>query len=567
MHVVGLSAHYHDSACCLLRDGRLVAAAQEERFTRLKGEPRLPAEAYRYCLREAGLDPRQIDLVAYYELPELRRERQKAMGRLPDPEPDPVREIRELLGHEGPIRLFPHHASHAASAFLYSPFDSAAVLTADGVGEWATTVYWSGDGAALEALEEVRFPHSLGLLYSAVTAWLGFEVNRGEGTVMGLAGWGRPRRAGALRQLVTSLPGGGFRLAPDTFDLSHDRLVSPRLCELLGPPRPPGGELTEEHADVAASVQEVLEEILLEKLAFLRGATGSDDLCLAGGVALNCKANGRILEESGFSRLWVQPAAGDAGGALGAAALAQVEATGERPAPLDGVDLGPGFDPEPYLAATPLAPLDFRGRSADLYDEVARRLDHGEIVGWFTGRMELGPRALGQRSILADPRRAESRERLNREIKRREPFRPFAPAILEEAAAEVVETPAPSPHMLRSHPVRAERREELPAVTHVDGSARPQTVTARRTPRLAGLLGAWRRRTGCPALLNTSFNARGEPIVCTPTDALFALAGTGLDALVLEEWVVDAVPEAWPELTTLWRPPRQSPFRRDLYTF
>ena len=567
MNILGVSAHYHDAACCVLRDGRLLAAAQEERFTRVKGEPRLPVEAFRYCLRQAALAPHQVDCVAYYELPDLRRQRQEATGRRPDPDPDPLRAIRERLGYEGAMRAYPHHASHAASAFLYSPFERAAVLTADGVGEWTTTAYWAGQGASLELLDEVRFPHSLGLLYSTLTAWLGFAVNQGEGTVMGLSGWGRPRLLGLLRQLVESRPGGGLKLDERFFDFGGETLYSRQLCDLLGPPRSPGAELTGHHTDVAASLQALLEEILLEKVEYLHARSATENLCLAGGVALNCRANGRILDDGPFARLFVQPAAGDAGGALGAAALAHVELTGERPEPLRGVDLGPAFDPEPVLAATPLAPLDFRGRGGELATHVVDRLARGEIVGWVTGRMEFGPRALGQRSILADPRRAEIRERLNREIKRREPFRPFAPAILERETAGVMETSAASPYMLRSHAVKRSRRRELAGITHVDGSARPQTVSAERTPRLAALLEAWQERTGCPALLNTSLNARGEPIVCTPADALFTMAATGLDALVLEEWVIDSIPAAWSEWVAFWRPPRASPFRRDLYTF
>jgi carbamoyltransferase len=564
--VVGLSAHSHDAACCLLRGGEIVAAAQEERFTRRKGEPRLPVEALRYCLREAGVDLHEVERIAYYELPELRRQRQLAMGLAPDPDPEPLRAIREQLGFEGPVAAYPHHASHAASAFLFSPFESAAVLTADGVGEWTTTAWWAGQGSHLDCLREVRFPHSLGLLYSTITAWLGFAVNRGEGTLMGLAGWGGPRLAGTLRRLVRSLPDGGFELDESFFDFRR-RMYSPRLCDLLGEPRPPGGEIGEHHADVAAGAQRLLEELLLAQVEALRRHSGLDALCLAGGVALNCSANGRILEEGPFRRLFIQPAAGDARGEVGAAARAWVDLTGERPRPLRHVRLGPAYDPEPWLAATPVESTDYRGRTEARLDDVVRRLERGQIVGWFEGRMELGPRALGGRSILADPRHAAHRERLNREIKRREPFRPFAPAVLESDAGELFEAPAPSPFMLRAHRLRAARRSELPAVTHVDGTARPQTVRHETAPRLAALLEAWRGRTGCPALLNTSLNLRGEPLARTPTDALFTMAIGGLDALVLDGFVVASAPPAWRDLLPWWRQPRPSAWRRDLYTF
>ncbi len=523
-------------------------------------------EALRYCLREASVDLHEVDRVAYYELPELRRERQLAMGLSPDPDPDPRRAIREQLGFEGEVVAYPHHASHAASAFLFSPFDTAAVLTADGVGEWTTTAWWAGRGTGLECISEVRFPHSLGLLYSTITAWLGFPVNQGEGTVMGLAGWGRPGLAGTLRQLVRSLPAGGFELDEAYFDF-RGRMFSPRLCELLGEPREAGAELGEHHADVAAGIQGLLEELLLEQVERLHRSTGLDALCMAGGVALNCSANGRILEDGPFSRLFIQPAAGDAGGALGAAALAWVEMSGERPEPLRHVRLGPAFDPEPWLEATPVEYSDYRGRSEDLFREVAGRLDAGRIVGWFDGRLELGPRALGGRSILADPRRAEHRERLNRRIKRREPFRPFAPAVLESGAEELFEIAAPSPFMLRAHAVRDEWRDEIPAVTHVDGTARPQTVSPETEPRFAGLLEAWQDRTGCPALLNTSLNLRGEPIARTPADALFTMAIGGLDALVMGDYLVESTPTAWRDLLPWWRQPKPSAFRRDLYTF
>jgi carbamoyltransferase len=414
MNILGLSAFFHESACCLLRDGVLVAAAEEERFSRVKHDPRLPVSAFRFCLEAGRIGITDVDCVAYYEMPVRKLARQLWSGAPAGAPPDlpwldpgrPERAIREGLGYEGPIRLFEHHASHAASAFFWSGCEAAAVLTVDGVGEWATTTYGRGRGASIERLAEVEFPHSLGLLYSTITSWLGFAVNDGEYKVMGLAPYGEPRFLEAMRQLVSSGPGGQFRLDLHYFDfLRGPRMFSPRLSELLGaPPRSPGGEITQLHKDVARSLQAVLEEILLEKAAWLHEQTGLPDLCMAGGVALNVVANGRLLREGPFDRLFVQPAAGDSGGCLGAAALAHVELTGERPriqvdgGPMRHAFLGPRWSADAVaeiLAATGLPAADFRGREAELLEAVVDRLVRGEVIGWFHGALELGPRALG----------------------------------------------------------------------------------------------------------------------------------------------------------------------------
>jgi len=586
MNILGLSAFFHESACCLLRDGVLVAAAEEERFSRVKHDPRLPVSAFRFCLEAGGIGITEVDCVAYYEVPILKLTRQLwsgiPMDELPDPG-RPERMIREMLGWEGPVLCFEHHASHAASAFFGSGFSEAAVLTVDGVGEWATTTYGTGRGAALERISEVEFPHSLGLLYSAITSWLGFAVNDGEYKVMGLAPYGTPRFLNEMRRLVQSGSGGQFRLDLQYFDFINGRqMFSPRLSELLGaPPRQRGDEITQLHRDVARSVQAVLEEVLLEKADWLHRQTGLPDLCMAGGVALNVVTNGRILREGPFERLFVQPAAGDSGGCLGAAALAHAAMTGQRPrlstdgGPMRHAFLGPRWNPDAVadlVAATGLPALDFRSRTAELLEAVVDRLARGEVVGWFHGAMEMGPRALGARSLLADPRDPGMRDRLNRLVKKREAFRPFAPSVLADRAAEHFALDHPSPFMLETCAVTSPL--ELPAVTHVDGSARPQTVDPAVAPRYAALLEAFRRRTGCPLLVNTSFNVAGEPIVASPVDALFSLGTSGIDALVLEDFLLDraGLPDGWGERLAAWRAPQQSSGPRsaiseELYTF
>jgi carbamoyltransferase len=584
MNVVGISAGYHESSCCLLQDGKLVAAAAEERFTRLKHDPGVPLHAFRFCLEAGGIGITDVDVVAYYESPVKKLSRQLWAGRqVPGlawlDAGRAERTIREQLGWEGAIETFDHHRSHAASAFFYSGFADAAVLTVDGVGEWATTTYGRGDGSSLELFEEVRFPHSLGLLYSALTGYLGFRVNGGEYKVMGLAPYGTPRYLDRLRRLIVPGPRGQYALALEYFDfLQGDRMFSDALCDLLGaPPRQPESALHPFHQDVARSLQALLEEVLLDKVAYLAREVGSPNLCMAGGVALNCVANARILREGPFERFFVQPAAGDSGGCLGAAALAWIERTGARHTgePLEHVYLGPRYDSREVgrlIAATGIPALDFTGRESELLEAAVDRLAAGRVVAWFQGAMELGPRALGARSLLADPRDPGMRERLNRQVKKREGFRPFAPIVLRERAAEHLDLDHASPFMLETCQVRSPLA--LPAITHVDGSARPQTVDRAVAPRLAGLLDAFAARTGCPILLNTSFNVRGEPVVCSPVDALICMAVSGLDSLVLEDYVIDreSLPSHWGELvglvegTRAQHQPRNSPSEM-VYTF
>jgi carbamoyltransferase len=592
MNIIGLSAFYHDASCCLLQDGKLVAAVSEERFSRFKHDPRLPVAAFRYCMDVGGLTLSDVDAVAYYERPQKKLERQLWAG-FPEAQTEeaeaavranallPEMAIRERLGYEGPIKFYDHHLSHAASAYYYSSFQDAAVLTVDGVGEWATTTFGSGQGAEIDIWEEVHFPHSLGLLYATLTAYLGFRVNDGEYKVMGLAAYGQPFYVKQLSQLVEGAENGQYHLNMAYFDfLQGERMYSEALIELLGqPPRKPDSPIAPFHQDVAASIQFILEEILLEKVRYLKSRVNSPNLCLAGGVALNCVANGRIHRKGPFEQLFIQPAAGDAGGCLGAAALAHKELAGERPQTqqLQHVYLGPEFlndEIARLLSAAGLPALDYRGREAELLEAVVDRLAANDIVGWFQGRMEFGPRALGARSILANPMDPEMQARLNERVKRREGFRPFAPSILADHAAEHFDLTTPSPFMLETCQVKSPL--SLPAITHINGTARPQTVDPKVSPRFAALIEAFYHRTNCPILLNTSFNIRREPIVCTPVDAVFGMVRANLDSLVLGDFLIDRtmLPDNWEALFRAWEGDKrrahqkqQSPLRENLYTF
>ncbi len=576
MNIIGISAYYHDAACCLLRDGRLVCAAEEERFSRIKHDPYLPWRAFRFCLDHGGISIDQVDCIAFYEDSRKKLARQIWMALNPGGSAEVRRRIlaqlarnvhrverviRQVLGYTGPIDTFDHHQSHAASAFFYSGFDQAAILTVDGVGEWTTTAFGQAAGAELQLFEEVAFPHSLGMLYSALTAYLGFDVNDGEYKVMGLAPYGEPRHVEQLRTLLLPGPGGQYRLDMQYFDfLAREAMYSERLVALLGaPPRPPESDLTAFHQDVAKSLQVVLEETLLDKVRYLKERVPSANLCMAGGVALNCVANARILRDGPFDHLFVQPAASDAGGCLGAAALAHVRRTGQRPAQgrLDHMLWGPEASTgeiAALLASTELPAVDYRGRSAELIEATVDRLAAGKVVGWYQGRMEFGPRALGARSILADARDDRMRDRINALVKMRESFRPFAPAVLASEAAAHFAIDHPSPFMLETCQVTSPIA--LPAITHVDNSARLQTVDRHAHPRFAQLLERFAHRTGCPVLLNTSFNMRGEPIVCTPADALLCFTRSRIDSLVLGDFILDreAIAADWSEMATTLQP-------------
>jgi carbamoyltransferase len=588
MRILGISAYYHDSAAALIRDGEIVAAAQEERFTRRRHDANFPAQAIVYCLAADGIALDQIDHVAFYDKPFLKFERlletylafaprglrsfqmaaplwlreklfQKSLL---------ARELRNLPGGKGidwnrRLLFTEHHLSHAASAFFPSPFDHAAVLTMDGVGEWATTSAAIGDGNRLEITKEIHFPHSLGLLYSAFTYYTGFKVNSGEYKLMGLAPYGVPRFAQAiLDHLIDVKPDGSFRLNMRYFDYAAGlRMTNTAFDRLFGgPPRASEELLTQRHMDLAASVQAVLEEIVLKLTHSLAAETGAANLCLAGGVALNCVANGKILRDGRFREIWIQPAAGDAGGALGAA-LAAYHMHKSQPrvsaCPCDrmhGSYLGPSYSQSEIETRLKAAGARFSvlGESA-LIDAAAEALASEKAVGWFQGRMEFGPRALGARSILGDPRSPRMQSTLNLKVKYRESFRPFAPSVLREDAADWFDLDRDSPYMLLVAPVVERRRRsmtpeedalfgieklnvvrsEIPAVTHVDYSARVQTVDHRTNPRYHALLTAFKTRTGCPMLVNTSFNVRGEPIVCSPEDAFRCFMGTEIEVLVI----------------------------------
>ena len=583
MNILGISALYHDSAACLVRDGIIVAAAQEERFTRKKHDAGFPRRAIDYCLREAGLaSGRQLDLVAFYEKPFLKCDRLLSTYLACAPfglrsflKAVPVwmkqkiwikDTIRNELQFEGPIIFPEHHESHAASAFFPSPFENAAVLTIDGVGEWTTTSVGRGEGNRVELLADLRFPHSLGLLYSAFTYYLGFRVNSGEYKVMGLAPYGEPVfRDLILSELIDLKDDGSFRLNLRYFDFMAGLTMTNGAFDRLfgGPPRKPEAELTQRHMDMARSIQAVTEEVMLRLARHAHALTGARNLCLAGGVALNCVGNGRILREGPFEKIWIQPAAGDAGGALGAALLGwhhyhkqprKVSGDGDAQR---GSFLGPAYDAAEFLkrAAIPHEEMD----EDELMSRVARLLEEGKVIGWFQGRMEFGPRALGNRSILGDARSPEMQETLNLKIKFRESFRPFAPSVLRERVGDCFELNQESPYMLLVAPVKQALRlngqgegahndflvrlktprSTLPAITHVDYSARIQTVAAEDNPRFHRLLSEFEKKTSCPVLVNTSFNVRGEPPVCTPEEAFRCFMRTEMDYLVLGNFLLD----------------------------
>ncbi len=565
LNVIGVSSGYHDSACCLLQDGVLLAAVQEERFSRVKNDRSFPTRAFAYCLQEGGITIADVDCVAYYEDPCLKLGRQiwmSFMSNLPDERREsildrlsatpPQQMIRDVWGFEGRVEILDHHLSHAASSYFFSGFEEAAILTVDGVGDWATTTYGYGKGPHIERFEQVDFPDSLGFFYSAITGYLGFEVNEGEYKVMGLAPYGEPEYVDQIRKLIEVTSEGQYRLNMKYFGfLTEDCMYTQELIALLGqPPREPESELTQYHMDVARSAQVVLEEIMLEKTRYLHAKFPSENLCMAGGVSLNVVANSRCLKEGPFKRLFVQPAAGDAGGSVGAAAMAHARMTGEPPLVkrLEHVYLGPANSiSEAYklLTASSAKFQDFRGREDELIKFTVDRLIEGKVIGWSQGRMEFGPRALGARSILADPRSPEMRDRINALVKMREAFRPFAPAVLESECENHFDLDHASPFMLETCDVIS--TIDLPAITHIDGSARVQTVNAETNPRFAALLEEFHSRTGCPVILNTSFNVRGEPIVCAPLDAILCFTASQIDLLVLEDFVIDraGIPAFW----------------------
>jgi carbamoyltransferase len=591
LRILGLSAFYHDSAAALVEDGRVVAAAQEERFTRRKYDAGYPHRAVDYCLKAAGTALSEVDCVAFYDKPFLKFERLLETYLTFSPRgftsfrlalPLWLREklfqksllVRKLKEHapdfdwENRLLFSEHHLSHAASAFFPSPFASAAVLTLDGVGEWATAAAGLGEGNALALHKEIHFPHSLGLLYSAFTYHTGFRVNSGEYKLMGLAPYGTPRYAALIRDhLIDVKPDGSFRLDLDYFNYCTGlTMTNARFDALVGaPPRKPDEPLEQRHMDLAASVQDVLEDIVLRLTRSLARETGNPNLCLAGGVALNCVANGKILRDGAFRNLWIQPAAGDAGGALGAALGAyHMNRGGPRILPnagdgMSGAYLGPDFSQDEIERRLTAAGARFTALSREeMLAATARALADGEAVGWFQGRMEFGPRALGNRSIIADPRNATMQKTLNLKVKYRESFRPFAPSVLREYVTDWFDLGIDSPYMLVVATVAAGHRRamtadeaarfgidklnavrsSIPAVTHVDYSARVQTVHRETNPLYHALITRFAELTGCPVLVNTSFNIRSEPIVCTPEDAFRCFMGCEIDRLVVGNCVL-----------------------------
>ena len=606
-YILGISAFYHDSAACLVRDGHVVAAAQEERFTRKKFDARFPTNAIRYCLEEGGISLSDLKYFVFYDKPLVKFERlletyvafsPKGIKSFLAAMPVWLKEKLllksvlqdELVSLDGvkksglpPILFGEHHESHAASAFYPSPFKSAAVLCMDGVGEWATTSAWLGDGNTLTPLWEIHFPHSLGLLYSAFTYYTGFRVNSGEYKVMGLAPYGKPKYVKAIYDnLIDLKEDGTFRLKIDYFNYCTGlTMTNGKFDDLFGgPPRKPETLLTQRDMDLARSIQEVTEEVMLRLVRSLHRETGAENLCLAGGVALNCVGNGRILREGPFKGLWIQPSAGDAGGAVGAALTAWHKLE-DKPRSLNGSKdtmqgsfLGPSYTNEEIEQFLRTKEAPYERLSDDvLFDRVAEELADGKVVGWFQGRMEFGPRALGARSILGDARNPKMQSVMNLKIKFRESFRPFAPSVLRERVSDYFDLDTDSPYMLLVAPVVEKRRitptqeqqslwgidllnvpkSDIPAATHVDYSARIQTVHEETNPRYYKLLKAFEAKTGCGLLVNTSFNVRSEPIVCSPEDAYRCFMRTAIDILVLENCLLHKADQKPLEGDTDWQ--------------
>jgi carbamoyltransferase len=592
MYILGISAFYHDSAACLLKDGEIIAAAQEERFTRKKHDAGFPTHAIQYCLKEAGIAAKDIHNVVFYEKPFVKFERlletylafaPKGFTSFAKAMPVWIKDklfqklalIKELkltlderVDWRERLLFSEHHLSHAASAYYPSPFASAAVLTLDGVGEWTTTSLAIGKGSDLQVIKEIHFPHSLGLLYSAFTYYTGFKVNSGEYKVMGLAPYGEPRYADLIREkLITVAEDGSFQLDMSYFDYATGLTMTNKKFDALfgGPPRTSEAELTQREMDLAASVQKITEDIVLELARGIARETGERNLCLAGGVALNCVANGILLREKIFDNIWIQPAAGDAGGALGAALSTwyihhnKKRGTVRRRDAMKGAYLGPEFTDTEIDAELKDCGANFKKLSeAEMIEEVATALAEKKAVGWMQGRMEFGPRALGGRSIIADPRSPMMQKQLNLKVKYRESFRPFAPSVLREDVGEWFEHETDSPYMLLVADVQSDKRRAMteeekalfgidklnvprsyvPAITHVDYSARIQTVHVDTNPKYHAVISKFKEKTGCPLVVNTSFNVRGEPIICSPTEAFKCFMGTEMDMLAVGNYVL-----------------------------
>jgi carbamoyltransferase len=598
-YILGISAYYHDSAACLVKDGDIVAAAQEERFSRKKHDASFPSKAVEYCLSEAGITIDQVSYISFYEKPEVKFERivktflayspkgwktfSKAITKWMYGNLFIERDIREKLNYDGEVKFFYHHESHAMSAFYPSPFIESAVLTIDGVGEWATTTIAYGKKNSLQMLKEIRFPHSLGLLYSAFTSYIGFKVNSGEYKVMGLAPYGQPVYKDLIYEYLLDLKeDGSFHLNMEYFEYPIESyMTNAKFHKLFGGlPRKPETKLSQRDMDLARSVQDVAEEVVIRLSKYARKLTGSKNLCLAGGVALNCVANGRLIREKIFENVWIQPAAGDAGGAIGAALgvwyqiLQNIRIVNEKSDGMKGALLGPEFSNEMIQQYLDDESIEYsQCTHTVLFQEVVRLLNQGKVIGWFQGRMEFGPRSLGARSIIGDARSEVMQAKMNLKIKFRESFRPFAPSILKEKAHEWFELTEQSPYMLLVAPVINNKRKELsieeqelfgidklnisrsliPAVTHVDYSARVQTVESGVNPPFYELLSIMDKQHGCPLIVNTSFNVRGEPPVCSPKDAYKCFMRTDMDYLVIGNFIIDKKNQKYTAIQEDWK--------------
>jgi carbamoyltransferase len=557
MYILGISCYYHDSAAALLKDGVIIAAAQEERFTRIRHDQDFPTQAVKYCLKEAGITIDQVDYIGFYDKPLIKFERilQTYLATWPRSFPSYIKSmplwlskklmipslIKKELKYDGDVLMIEHHLSHAASSYLVSPYKDAAIVTVDGVGEWATSTICHGVGSDIKILKEIHFPHSLGLLYSAYTYYLGFKVNSAEYKVMGLAPYGEPKYVDKVMETITYNDDGSFKMNMKYFSYDYGlRMTNRAFEELFGQPtREPESTLEQFHKDVAMSVQVVTEEIVLRMVRHAHEITGSKNLCMAGGVALNCVANGRVVKETPYKDVFIQPAAGDAGGAVGVATYLYHTVLGnERTWEWEHAYLGPEYSTDEirkFLDENGIVYKEFDENG--MLDATVQALVDQKTIGWFQGRMEFGPRALGARSIIADARNPENKSVVNLKIKFRESFRPFAPSVLEEKCNEWFELDIPSPYMLLVADVR-EGKRTIPAVTHVDQSARIQTVNEKENPRYYQLLKRFDEKTGCPLIINTSFNVRGEPIVCKPDEAYTCFMRTNMDVLVLDKFVM-----------------------------
>jgi len=557
MNILGISCHYHDSAACLIKDGEVVAAIQEERFNRIKNSSEFPINAINYCIQESGITFGDIDYVGFYEKPFIKFSR-VIIGHLQawpyslknflDTMPNWLKDrliipltLGNEIGFKGKTFFIKHHLSHAASAFFVSPFEEAAILTADAVGEWATMTYGTGKGNEIKVLKEMQYPNSLGLLYTAITTYLGFYAHEGEGTTMALASCGEPRYLDKFKEMVMVKSDGSYMLDNSFFGFNKgNRMYSNKFIKVFGPDRKPGSKLEDRHKDIAASLQKLTEETLVSIARHIYDETKLDKLCLAGGLFLNCVANSKILEQTEFKEVFIQPAAGDSGGALGVASYVYHSILKKpRNYVMHHAYLGTEYSPEQVRTILLNKNIIFDEFSdEELAKFIAKEISQDKIVGWFQGKMEFGPRALGNRSILANAVNPGIKEILNSKVKKREPFRPYAPAVLEEKAAEFFELQGKSPFMLLAPKVKSEKKEFIPGVVHMDGSARVQTVSKNTNLKLWQLIKEFENITGIPVIINTSFNLRGEPIVCTPDNAIDCFQRSEMDYLVLGNFVI-----------------------------